>query len=491
MIKKHWKFIALTVIMLIAGYHFGAGLAGKKNVNTQIGDAVTARPLAPTDDPVHPLLAEPQRSGMHGGSYNRDVSDYAGPLGKNTITRHRSLGRIMGIAPNLSFDSQGRLITVALGLGSVTLHALDPETLKTIAKYRLPKKENRDNSGGAYFHLDHKDRPILASNDGIIRIMELQNIDDKPQWQVAETIEIGDALPAGANIHDVMPDWQGNLWFVTTGNVIGYRAKETAAVHLYTLPEDGEVVQNSFAVDKDGVYMVSTHALYMFGVGAAGSGPTPIWREPYERGAAQKVGTLSHGSGTSPTLVGDDLVAIADDGSPSTHVMVYKRAAQIDGPRTICKTPIFEPGKSATENSLVAYGNAMIVQNDFGHDFMGNALKTERGVTRIDVRADRSGCDTIWETPLRSQSLPRLSTATGLVYVYTFKLPKPDDKWGGWYLTALDFNTGEQKWDRLIGKGKGGFWDKYSSVTAPVVIGPNGAAYAGIRTGVIMARDGE
>lgn len=461
----------------------------KNDVPAAVGDAVAARPLPPVQAPAHPLLTEPQRSGMHAGSSNTDVSDYAGPLGNISVAKHRSFGKIIGIPPNISFDDEGRLITVALQLGKVTLYAIDPETLETIAKYDMPKKESRDNSGGAYFHLDHKNRPILAPNDNTIKVMELQDLDGEPQWVVAEEYQLGDLLPEGANIHDVMPDWAGNLWFVTTGGVIGYRDKADGEFHLFELPEEGEVVQNSFAVDANGVYMVSTHALYMFGINETTRKPRVMWREAYERGAAQKVGTLSHGSGTSPTLIGEDLITIADDGSPSTHVMVYKRGAEIEGERIVCKTPIFKPGKSATENSLVAYQNALIVQNDFGHDYGGNALETEPGVTRLDVNASHDGCVITWESNLRSQSLPRLSTGTGLVYIYTFKLPFEGAKTGGWYLTALDFETGEEVWDRLIGKGSGGFWDKYSSVTAPVVIGPNGAAYVGIRTGVVMLKD--
>ena len=224
--------------------------------------------------------------------------------------------------------------------------------------------------------------------------------DGKPEWTVVENYPLGDLLPDGANIHDVMPDWQGNLWFVTTGGVIGYRDKESGEFHLFELPEDGEVVQNSFAVDANGVYMVSTHALYMFEIDPATRKPKPVWREAYERGAEQKPGTLSHGSGTSPTLVGDDLVTIADDGSPQTHIMVYKRGRDIEGSRVVCKEPIFKSGSSATENSLVAYRNALVVQNDYGHDYNGNALETAPGVTRIDINEDRSGCRTVWETGL-------------------------------------------------------------------------------------------
>jgi hypothetical protein len=154
--------------------------------------------------------------------------------------------------------------------------------------------------------------------------------------------------------------------------------------------------------------------------------------------------------------------------------------------------PLFEEGRSATENSLMVYGNAMVVQNDYGHVFEGNALATSPGVMRVDVREDRSGCDVVWyNDEMISQSLPRLSTATGLLYFYTFVKQEPDDFFGGWYLTAVDFDTGQELWGRLISPGTGTIIDPLSSVTAPVVLGPNGGAYVGIRTGVVMAKDGE
>ena len=56
-------------------------------------------------------------------------------------------------------------------------------------------------------------------------------------------------------------------------------------------------------------------------------------------------------------------------------------------------------------------------------------------------------------------------------------------------LTAVDFENGEELWDRLISPGTGTIIAPLSSVTAPVVLGPNGAAYVGIRTGVVMAKD--
>ena len=460
------------------------------DVPTAMGKAVPARPMPAISQPQHPMLAESQRSSMHGGSYNWDLNTYPGPLGHGTRTAHRAFSRIVGVAPNIAFDSAGRLITVSIQLNGIELHLLDPETLETLAMVELPEKASfDDNSGGGYFHLDERDRVLLAPSDKTITIFEVVEGRQGLEWQVAETYDVSHVLPEGFNIHDVIPDWNGNLWFVTSGGFLGYRHADTGEFFTYELEADGETIQNSFAVDEEGVYVISTDALYHFKAGSTGE-IDYTWREDYENGEVQKPGTLSHGSGTSPTLVGDDLIAIADDGHPFTHVMVYQRHEQIEGDRVICKVPLFEEGRSATENSLMVYGDAMVVQNDYGHVFEGNALETSPGVMRIDVREDRSGCDVVWYNKgMISQSLPRLSTATGLLYFYTFQKQAADDFFGGWYLSAVDFDTGKELWGRLISPGTGTIIDPLSSVTAPVVLGPNGAAYVGIRTGVVMAKD--
>jgi hypothetical protein len=443
------------------------------------------------DHAQHPFLAESQRSSMHGGAHNWDINTYPGPRGYKTTAKHRKFSNVIGVAPNISFDSQGRLITVSIKLNSIELHLLDPETLETIAMLDLPPKASAsDNSGGGYFHIDAKDRVLLAPANDTISIYEISESSGSPKWQLAEQYDIAGLLPEDTNIHDVIPDWSGNLWFVTGGAFLGYRDHDTGAFYTYELPAEGETIQNSFAVDQEGLYVVSTDAIYQFQINDATKEPIYTWREDYENGTEQKPGTLSHGSGTSPTLIGHDLVAIADDGDPFTNIVVYQRSASIEGDRLICKVPLFEQGKSATENSLLVYGNAMVVQNDYGHIYTGNALKTSPGIMRVDVRDDRSGCDVVWhnETFL-SQSLPRLSTDTGLLYFYTFQKQKTEDFFGGWYLSAVDWETGLPLWDRLIGRGTGSMIDTLSSVTAPVVLGPNGAAYVGIRTGVIMAKD--
>ena len=483
------KVLLITAAAIALSYF--TALRACHQVPASMGQASTAAPLPVPHQVQHPFLAESQRSSMHGGAHNWDINTYGGPLGHKTSAKHRVFSSIIGVAPNISFDSKGRLITVSIKLTGIELHLLDPETLETLALLKLPPKASAsDNSGGGYFHLDSQDRVLLAPANNTISIYEITQRSGELQWSLAEQYSVAGVVPEGVNIHDVIPDWIGNLWFVTGGAYLGYREQSTGEFYTYQLPAEGETIQNSFAVDDEGLYVVSTDALYQFQIDAQTKQPVYTWRADYDNGAAQKPGTLSHGSGTSPTLIGSDLVAIADDGDPHTNIVVYKRAASIDGGRLVCKVPLFKQGQSATENSLLVYGNAMVVQNDYGHVYTGNALKTSPGIMRVDVREDRTGCDVVWsnETFL-SQSLPRLSTATGLLYFYTFQKQSTGDVFGGWYLTAVSWETGLPVWDRLIGRGTGSMIDALSSVTAPVVLGPNGAAYVGIRTGVVMAKD--
>ncbi len=74
------RYIALVAVIVAHAATYWWFLVPKNDVPQAIGEAVEARPLTPSETPQHPFLAEGQRSGMHAGSYNTDVSDYPGPL---------------------------------------------------------------------------------------------------------------------------------------------------------------------------------------------------------------------------------------------------------------------------------------------------------------------------------------------------------------------------------------------------------------------------
>jgi hypothetical protein len=195
-----------------------------------------------------------------------------------------------------------------------------------------------------------------------------------------------------------------------------------------------------------------------------------------------KPGQTQAGSGTTPTLIAKNRVAITDNSDP-VEIVVYARRAKSGG-RRICSEPIFEKSESSTDQSLVAAGRGIVAENNYG--YTGPAAVTQGetttgGLQRVDVRRGR--CRTVWRSDEVAPSVvPKVSLSAGLVYTYT----KPSDPSGNdyWYLTALDFDDGRTVFMRLAGEGLG-----FNNNYAPVTIGPDGAAYVGVLGGLTMFRD--
>jgi hypothetical protein len=243
---------------------------------------------------------------------------------------------------------------------------------------------------------------------------------------------------------------------------------------------------NSFAVDDDGgVYIVTDAALYRYQAGSDGT-PRAVWRQVYDNTGEQKPGQSQHGSGTTPTIMDGGLVSITDNADPM-NIVVYKRGLQVSGARLVCKQPVFTKGASASDNSLIAAGRSMVVENNYGYSgptAVENGATTTPGIERVDMDRDGTGCHKVWHSDEISPTVvPKLSLGSGLVYAYT----KPADQPGnadGWYLTALDFRTGATRWKRLTGEGLG-----FNNNYAPVTIGPDGTAYVGTLGGLVAVRD--
>ena len=150
--------------------------------------------------------------------------------------------------------------------------------------------------------------------------------------------------------------------------------------------------------------------------------------------------------------MGRDYVAITDNADPM-HVVVYKRRLGSAGPRVVCRQPVFTKGASATDQSLVATAldnrREQLRLHGAGVDHE-RRRSTSRGIERVDIDARRARLPRRVDERRRAPSVvPKLSLARGLVYTYT--KPKRDDTTDAWYLTALDFDTGE---DRLQPSGR-------------------------------------
>lgn len=440
-------------------------------------------------------MAENGRSAMHVDAYSSNTYDTAGVNGLDPRVRSHSMGMIGGECSTLNFDKQGRVMALCVKKSKPALHLLDPKTLKQLAVFHLPKratsslhvrKAMNDTSGGSYFYLDQKDRAVLGTTSDHIEVVSVRkNARGKEHFHVDESMDVSSALHhAGHADHmtAVMPDWQGHYWFCGRYGTVGV-VDPGQAPKFIVLP--GEEIENSFAVGPDGVYIVSDHALYRMERGEGGA-PHVVWRAPYDRGTHRKVGQINQGSGTTPSLLGDKYVAIADNAEPRMRAVVYRRDSR-EGARPICEVPLFQPHASATENSIIAYGSSLIVENNSGYDLflsMRHDRTSAPGVARVDIRPDESGCDVVWTADEISQTVvPKLSTKSGLVYLYT----KPRETYRNteeFYLTALDFRTGKPVFRVLTGTGM-----LFDNNWAELSLAPGGEIYVGVLNGFVKVSD--
>ena len=275
-------------------------------------------------------------------------------------------------------------------------------------------------------------------------------------------------------------DWSGRLWWFTQQGVVGTLDRTTGAVRVLDL---GEGIFNSISGDEtDGMYVVTTHRTYRLDATADGT-PEVTWAIPYDRGSTKKPGMLSQGSGTSPTLIGERWIVIADNAEPQSNVIVYDRRKSA-ADREHCKVPVLASGASTTENSLVAAGNSVIIENNYGYAGVQSTLlgrSTTPGISRVMI--DDDGCHVAWTNPtIAPTSVPKASLGNGLLYVYS----KPKGNLlDPWYVTAIDIRTGKTAWSRLTGTGI-----QWNNHYASTYLGPDGAFYIATITGLIRLTDG-
>ncbi len=448
------------------------------------GTAAVAAPIAAPEIPQNPHMADNDTSAMHNDTYMSDTYRVAGPLGKSPEVRNSFLG---GVCVSMCFDQAGRILTISLGLRKTRLWLVDPVTLAPWTSLDLPVKPYVEGSfpSGGYFVLDNKDRALLPTIDRTVWVVETKETSCGPRFEVKRIYDLtGAVTDMEDQIGSVVPDFNGLIWFVTDGGIIGTIDPDDGTVSSIALA--GEGIANSFSIDETGgVYIASTHALYRLDADDSGL-PVITWREEYDRGSAEKPGQHSHGSGTTPTLMGADYVTICDNAEPNMNVLVYKRAADVTGNRLVLKQPVFAEGKSASENSLIATNTSIVVENNYGYYGPAAALNghtTEPGITRIDLIPGGGGGQVAWISEERVPNVvSKMSLATGLVYSYC-KDPGPNVT-DAWYFTAIDFATGDTVFKQLAGTGH-----YFNSHYAGLYIGPDGTLYCGVIGGLVAMRD--
>jgi hypothetical protein len=446
---------------------------------TLLGNVWVARAFeTPFSPPEHPFMARNPGSNIHNDPWMSDVYPGPGPLGNDPVVRSNEFTRLCA---TLTFDSRGRIVSTCVGLDRPRLMVLDPETLGEIASFDLPARAVEgaggfsNFSGGGYFYLDHRDRAVIPTSEAEIWVVGQRWANGTTTLELEESWDLRPAIGAEESVQSAIPDFAGRIWFVTQQNgIVGFVEPESGRITTVRL---GEPIANSFAVDADGgVYIATDVAMYRMDVVA--DEPAVTWRHEYDNTGEIKPGQVSAGTGTTPTLLDGGLVAIVDNADP-VQVVVYR--TRVDATQTpICEVPVFGPGRSATENSLIGAGRTLVIENNYGYE--GPELGavgpvTETGFARVDVREDGTGCDRVWQNAVMApSSVPKLSLETGLIYAVGRPTPEAHD----WSFVAIDVESGMLVWEIPIGEGV-----FLNNNYAGVALGPTGTLYVGVLGGIV------
>ncbi len=459
-----------------------------------IGAPAPRRPLAHPPIAQSPALAPNGTSSMHNDAYASDAYRVSGPLGRDLRVTSASYG--IRECATIAFDSRRRIVALCGGLEGFQVMVIDPVTLQPIDQLTTSTRDVTsganpltDICGGTYFFLDDHDRVYPTTGDRSvleIRVARDGSLERTGEWSLAGVVAEDDCLIA------TMPDWSGRLWFFTQQGTVGTLDRRSGRTTVARVRR-GEQVTNSVATDETGgMYVVSTHALYRFDTrrrGPRAGTPRVTWRRAYDRGSRLKPGNLSQGSGTTPTLIGTKWLAINDNADPRTQVLVYDRRRGIEGKRLHCRVPVLPRGAGTTDNSLVAAGRSVIIENNYGYAGPQSTTlgrTTSPGLARVKI--GRNGCRLAWTSrEVAPTSVPKASLGNGLVYAYT----KPARVGGrpnladAWYFSAIDIRTGRTRWSRLTGTGM-----QWNNHYASIYLGPDGTAYVATLTGLVRIADG-
>lgn len=434
----------------------------------------------------NPSMAGNGCAGPHSDSCSTNRSPYPGP-GAGPVNSHLSR---LGACPTMMVNQRGFPIgNFVDGMASGepfrlqrSLRILDPTDLTVLAALPLTPI----GVDGLYNYLDNEDRVVLGDGSGhVLRVAQRQDTAGRWELAVVDDWDVGhhiiqhhdDDRSSADYIVSVKPDWDGRIWFSTTGGVLGTLEPDTGRVGSMKLPA-GEQVIKAISSSPAGVAVVSDHALYLLRAGADGR-PQEVWREAYDRGSEVKGGQRNQGSGTAPVFFGDghgDHVAIMDNAAGRGNLVVYRTAGP-DENRLICQIPLFTTGASATDDTFIAFGRSLIATNTFGYNYYEYTAPLVGGITRVDVRPDKTGGDVVWTSPVATTTVPKLSAPTGLIHLIDRAVLDAGNRYSH---VAIDVQSGT-----TVGRSYLGSDLAYEGIQSCGALGPDGSYYQGTVAGMV------
>lgn len=378
----------------------------------------------------NPYLGINSLATMHGDAQSSDATPFAGPgdpgVGgswKVTFTNH------WAACPTILAGQDGyiqALMTQFLGSDAKVrkpkLAIIEPASGAQLGAMEIPTGALL---GGVYAYLDADSNLVMV--DGTNALTWISHSQDGMKVWVSRRIDLTDAMKLEPKDHvvGIVPDWHGRIWVASERGVVGLIDPKRNVVRLTKLQQysPAERIDNSISACPQGVSIITSHGIYMLGADASTSKPRIIWSHSYDRGTKQKPGQLSHGSGATATFFGpngSDYVMLSDNADRQEKLIVYRSA---DG-SAVGEGPLFTPGASGTENSMIGVQNSIVGACTFGYPYAqypdtkpAYRAQVAPGMERWDVNDDASGITLKWRNNgIYSAAVPRLSTADNLIY---------------------------------------------------------------------------
>lgn len=378
----------------------------------------------------NPYLGINSLATMHGDAQSSDATPFAGPgdpgVGgswKVTFTNH------WAACPTILAGQDGyiqALMTQFLGSDAKVrkpkLAIIEPASGAQLGAMEIPTGALL---GGVYAYLDAGSNLVMV--DGTNALTWISHSQDGMKVWVSRRIDLTDAMKLEPKDHvvGIVPDWHGRIWVASERGVVGLIDPKRNVVRLTKLQQYSptERIDNSISACPQGVSIITSYGIYMLGADASTSKPRIIWSHSYDRGTKQKPGQLSHGSGATATFFGpngSDYVMLSDNADRQEKLIVYRSA---DG-SAVGEGPLFTPGASGTENSMIGVQNSIVGACTFGYPYAqypdtkpAYRAQVAPGMERWDVNDDASGITLKWRNNgIYSAAVPRLSTTDNLIY---------------------------------------------------------------------------
>ena len=378
----------------------------------------------------NPYLGINSLATMHGDAQSSDATPFAGPgdpgvggTWKVTFTNH------WAACPTILAGQDGyiqALMTQFLGSDAKVrkpkLAIIEPASGAQLGAMEIPTGALL---GGVYAYLDVDSNLVMV--DGTNALTWISHSQDGMKVWVSRRIDLTDAMKLEPKDHvvGIVPDWHGRIWVASERGVVGLIDPKRNVVRLTKLQQYSptERIDNSISACPQGVSIITSYGIYMLGADASTSKPRIIWSHSYDRGTKQKPGQLSHGSGATATFFGpngSDYVMLSDNADRQEKLIVYRSA---DG-SAVGEGPLFTPGASGTENSMIGVQNSIVGACTFGYPYAqypdtkpAYRAQVAPGMERWDVNDDASGITLKWRNNgIYSAAVPRLSTTDNLIY---------------------------------------------------------------------------